>query len=136
MLTVDLEVVYLSQDGPVEHQLSGITLYSVCRTPPAPGDERFDATAAESVAAGDGDDWLGEHAAAHGAQQGRRLLQELGRLWRGRHRCSCKVQRSPVRATPLSRRGVARHFGHTLKIPDKTNFLAVCAPLFSDSCER
>ena len=117
MPTVDLEVVYLSQYGPVEHQLSGITLYSVCRTPPAPGDERFDATAAESVAAGDGDDWMGEHAAAHGAQQGRRLLQELGRLWRGRHRV--KFKGHPLEPRPFLV-GAWRVISDTLKIPDNS----------------
>ena len=97
MTAVDFEVVYLPHDGSVEHKLARVTLLLVHGAAPAVLDHPHDAAAAERVTTLDGYHGLAEHSAAHGAQEGMRLLHELGGFAGRRHLNDRRreVQRSP-----------------------------------------
>lgn len=82
---VDIEVVDLTDDGSVENQLARITLLPVRRAACPLLYHSLDAAATECVATLDGDDRFSEDLAAHGAQEGLRLLHKLGRLVGCRH---------------------------------------------------
>ena len=85
MAAVDVEVVYLTNDGSVENQLTRVTHLPVHGAALAVSYHGFDAAATERVPALDGDDRLPEDLAAHGAQEGLRLLHKLGRPVGCRH---------------------------------------------------
>lgn len=84
---VDLEVVYLTDDGSVQDELVRVALLTVSGTAPPVPNHRLDAAATERVAALDGYDGLHEHSAAHRAEKGLWLLYKLGRLVGRGHSC-------------------------------------------------
>lgn len=91
---VDIEVVYLTDDSPVEHQLTRVAHLPVHWAAGTVLYHGLDAAATERVPALDGNDRLPEDLAAHGAQEGLRLLHKLGRPVGRRHDLQRPLQQS------------------------------------------
>lgn len=82
MTAVDLKVIDLTYHGPVEHQVTRVALLLVYGAREPVPDHLLDAGTTERVAALHRDDRLAEDPLTDGADEGWRLLHELGRLAR------------------------------------------------------